>query len=129
MKHILVTFLLLLSGNLIAQTNDMLIRISEIEIDSAYLQEYNTILQIESRASVQKEPGVIAIYPMYQKENPTQIRILEIYADKAAYENHLKTPHFKEYKTSTLHMVKSLKLIDMNTIDPATMAEIFRKMK
>jgi quinol monooxygenase YgiN len=101
---------------------------SEIEIDSIYLQDYNRILQIESRASVQMEPGVISIFPMYQKENPTQIRVLEIYADKTAYENHIKSPHFLEYKTSTLKMVKSLKLIDMYSIDPDTMTEIFRKL-
>ena len=113
-----------------AQTKDeMMIRISEIEIDSIYLREYNNILQEEARASVQLEPGVIAIYPMYQKENPEQIRILEIYANREAYESHLKTPHFQKYKTSTLKMVKSLKLVDMDNIDSQTMAEIFSKIK
>ena len=113
-----------------AQTKDeMMIRISEIEIDSIYLREYNNILQEEARASVQLEPGVIAIYPMYQKENPEQIRILEIYANRQAYESHLKTPHFQKYKTGTLKMVKSLKLTDMTNIDPKTMVEIFRKIK
>jgi len=107
----------------------MMIRLSEIEIDSSYLKEYNMILQEESRASVLLEPGVIAIYPMYQRQSPTQIRILEIYANREAYESHLKTPHFQKYKTSTLKMVKSLKLIDMDNIDPQTMGEIFRKMK
>ena len=102
---------------------------SEIEIDSNYLKKYNAILQEKSRASVQLEAGVIAIYPLYQKENPTQIRILEIYANREAYETHLKTPHFLKYKTSTLAMVKSLKLIDMDNIDSPTMAEIFRKMQ
>ena len=115
--------------NISAQTKDMMIRISEIEIDSSYLQEYNNILQEESRASVKLEPGVIAIYPMCQKENPTQIRILEIYANRKAYESHLKTTHFQKYKTSTLKMVKSLKLVDMNNIDSKTMVEIFRKIK
>ena len=112
-----------------AQTKDMMIRIAEIEIDSNYLQEYNTILQEESRASVLLEQGVIIIFPMYQKENTTQIRLLEIYANREAYQAHLKTPHFQKYKTSTLKMVKSLKLIDMNSLDPQTMGEIFRKMK
>jgi hypothetical protein len=42
-----------------AQTKDMMIRIAEIEIDSNYLQEYTTILQEESRASVQLEQGLI----------------------------------------------------------------------
>ena len=124
---ILISFLLT-SQNMPAQTNNMIIRISEIEIDSSYLEEYNNILQLESMASVQKEPGVIAIFPMYQKEDPTQIRILEIYLNKSAYENHIRSPHFQKYKTSTLNMVKSLKLVDMNSLDPETMNEIFRKL-
>ncbi len=127
MKYLLAFFIVSFN-NVSAQTKDMMIRISEIEIDSNYLKEYNAILQEESRASVQLEAGVIAIYPLYQKENPTQIRILEIYANREAYEAHLKTPHFQKYKTSTLKMVKSLKLIDMDNIDSQTMAEIFRKM-
>ena len=128
MKYLLA-FIIVSFNNVSAQTKDMMIRISEIEIDSNYLKEYNAILQEESRASVQLEAGVIAIYPLYQKENPTQIRILEIYANREAYETHLKTPHFLKYKTSTLAMVKSLKLIDMDNIDSPTMAEIFRKMQ
>ena len=128
MKYILA-FMLLAYTNISAQTKDMMIRISEIEIDSSNLQEYNNILQEESRASVQLEPGVIAIYPMYQKENPTQIRILEIYENRKAYESHLKTPHFQKYKNSTLKMEKSLKLVDMDNIDSQTMVEIFRKIK
>lgn len=127
MKYLLA-FLIFAFNNVSAQTKEMIIRISEIEVDSNYLKEYNAILQEESRASVQLEAGVIAIYPMYQKENPTQVRILEIYANRKAYEAHLKTPHFQKYKTSTLKMVKSLKLVDMDNIDSPTMAEIFRKM-
>lgn len=127
-KYILA-FMLLAHTNSSAQTKDMMIRISEIEIDSSYLEEYKHILQEESRASVLLEPGVIAIYPMYQKENPTQIRILEIYENRKAYESHLKTTHFLKYKTSTLNMVKSLKLVDMDNIDSPTMAGIFRKLK
>jgi len=107
----------------------MMIRISEIEIDSNYLEEYKAILKEEASASMQIEPGVISIYPMYQKEHSTQVRILEIYADREAYESHLKTPHFQKYKTTTLKMVKSLKLVDMGAMDPETMPEIFRKLK
>jgi quinol monooxygenase YgiN len=128
MKYLLV-ILIFIYSNASAQSKEMMIRISEIEIDSNYLKEYNSILQEESKASVQLEPGVIAIYPMYQKTDPTQVRILEIYANREAYEAHLKTPHFLKYKTSTLKMVKSLKLVDMNNIDSETMVDIFRKIK
>ena len=128
MKYFLTLLVvLLLIGSVSAQKNNMMIRISEIEIDSNYLEEYKTILKEESRASVRLEKGVISIYPMYQKENPTQVRILEIYANRKAYELHLKTPHFQTYKSTTLKMVKSLKLIDMKAIDLETMPNIFRK--
>lgn len=112
-----------------ADMKNMMIRISEIEIDTNFLEEYNAILQEESRASVMLEPGVISIFPMYQSDHPAQLRILEVYANKEAYESHLKTPHFQKYKTTTLKMVKSLKLIDMEAIDEETMPRIFGKIK
>jgi quinol monooxygenase YgiN len=130
MKYFLLVILMLLLGNgLFAQKNNMIIRISEIEIDSTYIEEYKKILKEESRASVQLEPGVICIYPMYVKERPTQVRILEIYADRKAYESHIKAAHFQIYKTSTLKMVKSLQLIDMDASDAETMPILFRKLK
>jgi quinol monooxygenase YgiN len=130
MKHCLIITLALLSCvSVFAQKDTMMIRISEIEIDSNYIEQYKTILKEESRASVKLEPGVISIYPMYQKEHPQQVRILEIYASWKAYESHLKTPHFQKYKTTTLKMVRSLKLVDMEAIDPEVMPEIFLKLQ
>lgn len=111
------------------KAGDMMIRIAEIEIDSIYLDEYIAILKEEAAASVRSEPGVICIYPMFQKENPTEIRLLEIYANREAYESHLQTPHFTHYKTATLKMVKSLKLVDMEAIDRGTMPKIFNKFE
>ncbi|KAA5540315.1 antibiotic biosynthesis monooxygenase [Adhaeribacter rhizoryzae] len=130
MKYFVIVLSILLSNiSVFAQKTDMIIRISEIEIDSKYLNEYNKILQEEAEASVRLEPGVISIFPMYQKEHPNQIRILEMYANQTAYAAHLKTPHFQKYKTTTLKMVKSLKLIDMQALDADTMKEIFYKLK
>jgi quinol monooxygenase YgiN len=132
--HKVLIFLTILTlttaGNLkaVAQQKEMMIRISEIEIDPVYLEEYKAILKEEAAASVELERGVIAIFPMYQKETPTQIRILEMYANKAGYEQHLKTSHFQKYKTTTLKMVKALKLVDMEAMDAATMTKIFRKL-
>lgn len=109
-------------------TDAMVVRIAELEIVPEYLEEYLAILKEESEASVRLEPGVICIFPMYQKENPTQIRLLEIYEDEAAYKSHLGTPHFKHYKTATSSMVKELRLIDMEAIDPAAAMQIFKKI-
>ncbi|WP_308936745.1 antibiotic biosynthesis monooxygenase [Duganella sp. SG902] len=111
-----------------AQNEEMMVRISEIQVHRAHLKQYMEILHEEAAASVRLEPGVIAIFPMYQRDDDTEFRILEIYANRQAYEAHLQTPHFQHYKTSTLSMVKSLKLIDMEALDAATMSAIFRKL-
>lgn len=134
MRKIIFSLLVLMlmiigSSNVFAQQKDLLVRISKIEILPEFLEEYKEILKEESAASVKLEPGVVAIFPMFEKENPTQIRILEIYANRKAYELHLKTPHFQKYKTTTLKMVKSLKLVDMQTLDVLTMTKIFEKQK
>jgi quinol monooxygenase YgiN len=133
MNKIIVPFLvlvmLLMNYNAVsARQKDMTVRISEIEIVPEFLDEYKAILKEEAAASVKLERGVISIFPMYRKENPTQIRILEIYASRQAYETHIKTPHFQRYKTTTLKMVKSLKLVDMEAIDAETMTKIFQKI-
>ncbi len=141
MSSITTTFLVslfVLLGNACNQTNtnrpmvntdEMKIRIAELEIDSVYFEEYIFTLKEEAATSVRLEEGVLCIFPMYEKESPAQIRLVEIYASEEAYQAHLKTPHFLHYKTTTLPMVKSLRLVDMEAIDPETMSEIFVKMK
>jgi len=122
------TIVFLISGSISAQKKDMMVRIAEIEIYPEHLSQYKVILKEESAASVKLEPGVLAIFPMYQKSDSTQIRIIEIYSDKDAYQLHLKTPHFQKYKTTTTKMVKALKLVEMNTIDSESMKMVFKKI-
>ncbi len=107
----------------------MMVRIAEIEIFPEYLQEYRSILKTEASASIDIEPGVLAIFPMYEQANPNHFRLVEIYASQVAYQAHLKTPHFLHYKSSTSKMVKSLKLVDMQSLDPSSMKMIFKKIQ
>ena len=107
----------------------MIVRISEIEVYPEYLQEYLEFAHNVGATSVKEEPGVICIYPMQQLRNDCQIRILEIYASQEAYQNHIKTAHFQTYKQGTLHMVKSLDLVDMRQMAPECLPLIFNKAK
>lgn len=94
------------------------VRISRITVDPAQLDNYNAYLKEEIEASVRLEPGVLTLYAVSEKEQPNKITILEIYADQAAYENHLQTPHFQKYKQGTLDMVQELELIDGTALIP-----------
>lgn len=97
---------------------DNLVRISRIKVDRRQLDEYNAFLKEEIEASMRLEPGVLTLYATAEKDSPENITILEIYADRAAYESHLKTPHFQKYKQGTLKMVKKLELIDTSPLIP-----------
>ena len=108
---------------------NMIVRIAEIEVYPQYLEEYLTFANEVDRLSIEREPGVICLFPMQSAEDSTQIRILEIYASEKAYQSHIRTKHFQKYKQGTMHMVKSLKLPTMRPLDPETMKLIFSKQR
>jgi quinol monooxygenase YgiN len=97
-------------------TNTPLVRIAELEIEPGELSAYRDALKEEIEASIRLEPGVLTLYAVSVKDQPNQVRIFEMYENQAAYESHLRTPHFKKYKTATQGMVKSLKLIETEPI-------------
>ena len=105
----------------------MLYRLAEIEIHPQYLKEYLAAAAEIQKASLAEEPGVVCLFPTQTKEDSCQIRILEIYASQYAYQHHIQTAHFLKYKQGTLHMVKSLKLQDLQPLTPETMNKIFKR--
>ena len=113
----------------VIESKTMIVRIAEIEVHPQYLKEYLEAARNVGAESVKKEPGVICIFPNQMTEDENKIRIVEIYRNKEAYEHHLKTDHFQTYKQGTLHMVKSLNLVDLSPLDKEAMPLIFTKTK
>jgi len=113
-----VIWLLILAGagSLIAQTSNQMVRLAKIKVDPAQLAEYNTALKEQMKNAIRKEPGVLTYYAVADKSDPSNITILEIYADSTAYKIHIETPHFKKYKETVKNMVTSLELVDVSLI-------------
>lgn len=107
----------------------MIVRIAEIEVYPEYLKDYLKAARNVGSESVRKEPGVICIFPNQVRADETKIRIVEIYRNMEAYQHHLTTPHFQAYKQGTLHMVKSLNLLDIQPLTPDAMQQIFIKLQ
>lgn len=99
-----------------AASDPPMVRIAEIEVDPAQLDAYKSLLAEEQEASVRIEPGVLMLHSVAIADQPTHIRLLEVYANRSAYEAHIRSPHFVKYKTSTESMVRSLKLIETTPI-------------
>ena len=110
-----------------AETASMIFRISEVEVHPEYVESYLPFAAEVAAASVKTEPGIVSIFPMQDKNNPCQFRIIEIYADEEAYKSHIASAHFQKYKQGTLHMVKRLALLDHNALVPELKSLIFKK--
>ncbi len=106
------------SSSAYAEEKAQMVRLSKLSVDPSHLEAYRSALREEVSASVRLEPGVLTLYAVAEKERPTHFTILEIYADRDAYEAHIKSPHFLKYKTGTEHMVRSLELIDTIPLVP-----------
>lgn len=121
MKQAILSFIfaVVLCINLFAQQeNKQLVRLAKLVIDSARLETYNTFLKEEIQTSVKIEPGVLTLYAVAEKNKPTHITILEIYASEDAYKKHVQTSHFLKYKNGTKDMVKSLELVEVIPLVP-----------
>ena len=88
------------------------VRIAELEIDPAQLEGYKVAVKEEMETSVRVESGVLAIYAVAEKDNPSKLRFFEMYADEAAYNAHIQSEHFKKYVQTTKDMINSRRLID-----------------
>lgn len=93
-----------------------LVRLAELEIVPEQLAAYTAALKEEIATSIRVEPGVLTLYAVSVKTHPEQIRLFEAYRDVASYQAHLQSPHFKKYKERTHLMVKSLTLLETDTI-------------
>src|SRR4051794_39025945 len=98
------------------ETQERYVQIAEIEIDPAQLEAYKAAVAEHAATAVRAEPGVLVLYAVSEKDNPTLVRVFEVYASTDAYRAHLEAPHFKKYKAVTEKMVKSLKLVQTTPI-------------
>ena len=97
-------------------TASPLVRIAELEIDPGQLTAYRAALIREIEASLANEPGVLALEAVADPDAPHRIRLFEVYASEAAYEAHLKSPHFLAYKVETAGAVLSLCLTPVDAV-------------
>ncbi|MCR5077700.1 MAG: carboxymuconolactone decarboxylase family protein [Prevotella sp.] len=111
-----------------AKAHTLMVRIADIEVYPQFLDEYIQAGKDIAATSIREEEGVVCLFPCQLKDDKTRFRILEIYASPEAYQHHIHTRHFLNYKEATKKMVKSLELNDLNPMNTASMTELFKRM-
>jgi len=115
----LFIFLSIIITSAQAQEKSTMYRIAKISIDSNHIQAYHQALKEQMQAAIQNEPGVLSYTALANKNKPTEITIIEVYANMDAYQAHIQTPHFKKYKQMVNGWVLSLELLDQTLIAAA----------
>ena len=82
--------------------HNMIVRIAEIEVYPQHLKEYLEYANEVDRLSIEREPGVVCLYPMQSAEDSCQIRISsedrpfpEIQARHAPHGEESETPNYE----------------------------------
>lgn len=81
------------------------IRWAELEIDARQTAAFGAAAREHVNAAIQNEAGLLALHVTQEVEQPTQVRVFEMYADEKAYQTHLETPHFKRFVAATQAMI------------------------
>jgi quinol monooxygenase YgiN len=88
------------------------VRVADIEVDPAQREAFISAVKEEMDESLRVESGVLALYAVAEKDSPSHLRFFEVYADEAAYEAHLQSPHFRKYRATTEQMIRSRSLVE-----------------
>ncbi len=103
--------------SLFAQTSqDPVIRMAELTVDPAQLDKFNAASIKHIAQAIGTEPGVLAIHAVSEKEAPNRVRVFEIYRNRAAYEAHIESAHFKEFRAATDGLISARTLQEASPI-------------
>ena len=82
--------------------------IAEFEVSTANRQEFLELCRYDGTSSVRDEPGCRQFDALTIDETPDAVVLYEVYADRAAFDAHLATPHYATFAEG----VKRLEVIE-----------------
>ena len=77
----------------------------DFEIDPASLDEFLPLMNANAAASVRDEPGCHLFEVCQDPDAAHRIFLYELYDDRAAFEAHLASAHFKSFDAASSNMI------------------------
>jgi quinol monooxygenase YgiN len=85
----------------------------EFTLNENGAEKFMPMMLANARASLDNEPGCERFDVLHVAGKPHQIILYEIYTDKAAFQAHLKTPHFLEFNAATAPLIKDKRVVEL----------------
>ena len=85
----------------------MYVIVVDFDIRPDRLAAFLTLMQENAAASVREEPGCHKFDVCQDPDAPHRIFLYELYDDRAAFEAHLASPHFRNFDAASAEMITS----------------------
>ena len=79
----------------------------DFEIDPSKLDEFLPLMKANAAASVRDEAGCHLFEVCQDPDAPHHIFLYELYDDRAAFDAHLASAHFKDFDAATSDMLQA----------------------
>jgi (4S)-4-hydroxy-5-phosphonooxypentane-2,3-dione isomerase len=77
----------------------------DFKIKPGQMAAFRRLIDDNARASVKDEPGCRRFDVAAHRKDADRILLYEIYDDRAAFDAHLKTPHFAQFNSASADLV------------------------
>lgn len=85
-----------------------------LKIDPAHREAFRGLMQTNAETSLQVEPGCRQFDVCRDSAEPDTVFLYEVYDDRAAFDAHLASAHFKTFDAAVAQMVLAKQI---NTFD------------
>jgi autoinducer 2-degrading protein len=87
--------------------------IVEFILNEGVLQRFMPLMLANAEASLDSEPGCERFDVLQKSGKPSEIVLYEIYRDRAAFDLHLKSAHFREFNVATAPMIREKRIVEL----------------
>ncbi len=91
----------------------------EFDIDPMRFAEFLPLMRENARASIDNEPGCRQFDACTDPARPASVFLYEVYDDRAAFDAHLASAHFRQFDAAAREMVADKRVRTMQRIEPA----------
>lgn len=96
--------------------------IVEFEVHPDTLPRFLELITANAESSLRDEPGCERFDVLIPGGTTDSISLYEIYRDRAAFDDHCRSPHFLSFEAAARALVRSKKVIELKLVDSAALA-------
>jgi quinol monooxygenase YgiN len=88
----------------------------DFKIKAGAMDAFRRLIDDNAQASVKDEPGCQRFDVLASRKDADRVLLYEIYDNRAAFDAHLKTPHFAQFNTASTALVADKTVMEYDLV-------------